>query len=1345
MSGLPASVTTAKQHASFALRAVFGVMLEFLTFAAAPRTLTLPRRLPVRRGSSLLCRRVSNAAAAPDRDRAAARTQPGSVPSRLRSTTHMLRFRRSRLAAHLTELQLRGLPCPAPDAPSRMDSALASAGNTHEQRVLARLMRECAAGAPPVTIPRSHPRRHELTAAALRDGAPVVHQPALTDGKLLDGYGDILLRNSHNPFLPAGGVYPKDGYCVIEVKLASTVKADYALQAGAYSEMLRILSEEVGVSAPGPPFLWLGAAADAPVPLPAEDAAFFFRSVRRAFFDFIRDFDPSASWPPIDAPLRDLAPWTDAVRARMQREDSILQVAGVRRSQVRALERVGVSTMLQLADMSVTEVVDAVDSIGRAPLEALQRQAVLQVLSREQGPGTKLPVYEVRDVAPSAPHGLHRLPPRCPDDLFFDMEGFPLVEGGLEYLFGAWSEDVGGRFHAWWAHTRVEEERQFAAFIQWLWSRWQKAGGHGQSGMHVFHYGHYEVTALRRMACRALTADGLEAGQRLEDLLDASVFVDLYKIVKTSLGIGEPSYSIKNVEKLVGVSRAGDELADAESSVAMYYEWRRTALDSEKKGDPDDERGRALLRDIELYNRQDCESLDRLVQWLRGVAGTHDITYSPWVPPVARADEKTGVEDCEGGDGPLARGACGANALRKSMDSAVIKQCDMLSVELLRNGTSRVRGLFAHLLGFHVRETGPARGRFGDRVSRASSRDLSSLFHDDECLSRVWKSAAPGQDDSAVLEGRGRATSYFDCDPLEPHRLQAGDSCALVHTSSVRRATEVENEGSAEDPFEPVAGFVRVRDVAPGSVGVDLGSKLSLSDMAPTHGALISSDELIICPSAMRASILESASEFHAPVDDDVSKSLPVVVNYLGQTGFRDGDSADHGYAAREDLGEIVANLNGRSFIIQGPPGTGKTVTSARLIEELIFKHGMTVAVSSNSHAAIDNLLERAVQNGIPPLNVLKVGAKSAELELLGVRRASNVGGTKIRPLDVKSERTTKSVCLVGGTAYALSSADALAAFDVLFVDEAGQVPMANFVAMARCATSAVLVGDQQQLDMPLQAKHPDLVGKSCLSYFIGDGIAIVPPSKGVFLETSYRMAPALCEFVSRSMYNNALLPAESAATHAVHTAPAAASPASSAALLSRNSDLSGLVFVNRELHALDEHKLVSVLRGRRHCPTEVQIASAITAQLLCADYTAKRVLSPLRSDDIMVVAPYNVQVAALRDALPAGVRVGTIDKFQGQEAPVVIVSTCAMPEGGLDADGYDSGEGVGLEDSDGNNDDRGTWFALQRKRLNVALSRAQCLAIVIGPEELASRADAKTLEDAGVLAFYSKIVEVGS
>jgi predicted RecB family nuclease len=1223
-----------------------------------------------------------------------------SDQSQLRAPTDLVRFRRSRFAAHLTELHLRGLSLPPGaerDPPSRMSAALASAGDAHETRVLARLAE--LVGAEPFKIPRNHPERYQLTADALRDGVPIVHQPALSDGVLLNGYADVLLRNSHNPFLDTSGlvVPPGDGYSVIEVKLASTVKADYALQAAAYTDLLRPMLASLGLPPPGPAYLWLGAPSVDPQPLDPVEVDYFYQSVRKAFDLFVRDFDPNAPLPPIDAPLSALSPWSGFAKLHITRTDSLLQVAGMRRAQASSLKLAGISTMQELSSMSVEQAIVAVDSIGCAPLEILHKQAELQVASRELSStsGSDVPAFEIINVPVAAPFGLHRLPPHSAGDVYFDMEGFPLVQGGLEYLFGASEGTFNGNiFHAWWGHDRAQEEATFAKVIAWTWNRWhkeQQSMGIDRNcgdGMHVFHYGHYEVTAMRRLASRAVTCDGLEAGFRLEEMLDAGLFVDIYRIVKASLRVGEPSYSIKNAEKLVGVSRAGNQLADAESSVAMYYEWRRSHFGDKDDNDllqspilptsdGSDVHEIPILKDIEDYNRQDCESLERLVLWLRTLSVKHGIVYLPRLLPnrggVSGVESdhgsSTGSDNGNGGDEPLAKGACGSGPLRKKMDSDVIRRGELATMRLLSENSDStaphaLRQAFTNLIGFHVRESGPARARFGDRVQRAVAGDRASLFNDDQCISMVKFDSVMDSSDSEIKQSdvvdssngkmrksrRRRPSVLYSFDPRESSRMRPDSSCAFV-----RPAVAYDYDAGEE---EAVAGFMRIRQVHDdGTIELDVGSKFSLneddgeeSDPIPAVGCLISCDDLIVCPSAMRASILDSALRVER--NDEEHSSL--VNNFLLRRGYtRDVPSSAR--VTRDNVSDVIARLSGDCFVIQGPPGTGKSTLSADVIVNLILKHEKTVAISSNSHAAIDNLLELAVRRGVPAWAVRKIGPKGNErLEELNIGRASSFTGLDIAPYSPLNESlktveidadaaindgrrsagnrtrktTPKPACLVGATAYALSCTEVRGRFDTLFCEEASQVSVANLAAMAPCAESAVLVGDQQQLEMPLQGVHPERVRVSALSYFVGSNVAVVPPSLGLFLETSYRMPPSLCMFLSRYIYDSALVPAASTSSHSVDVMSTITSTPNKC-LPSAGDKLkdSGIVFIGREQFVSSARDIGRQQQSKRCCPTEVMIAIQVMEKLVGRGYSAKGKIGILGVEDILVVAPVRLSL----------------------------------------------------------------------------------------------------------------------
>jgi superfamily I DNA and/or RNA helicase len=225
---------------------------------------------------------------------------------------------------------------------------------------------------------------------------------------------------------------------------------------------------------------------------------------------------------------------------------------------------------------------------------------------------------------------------------------------------------------------------------------------------------------------------------------------------------------------------------------------------------------------------------------------------------------------------------------------------------------------------------------------------------------------------------------------------------------------------------------------------------------------------------------------------------------------------------------------------------------------------------------------------------------------------------------------------------------------------------------MAPSARNLVLLGDQMQLGQPLQGSHPGESGKSCLDYLLRDH-ATVPDGLGLFLGTTWRMHPEVCSFISGAVYEDRLR----AEPHTKNRRIVAARDG-------RIGRAAGLMFVPVE------H------RGNRQAsPEEVDAVAALVDELRRARHTGKdgADLGALTLDDILVVAPYNHQVRLLKERLGPDARAGTIDKFQGQEAPVVIVSMAA---------------------SDANESPRGIDFLFDRNRLNVAISRAQSLAILV-------------------------------
>jgi uncharacterized protein len=369
-----------------------------------------------------------------------------------------------------------------------------------------------------------------------------------------------------------------------------------------------------------------------------------------------------------------------------------------------------------------------------------------------------------------------------------------------------------------------------------------------------------------------------------------------------------------------------------------------------------------------------------------------------------------------------------------------------------------------------------------------------------------------------------------------------------------------------------------------------------------------------------------------------------------------------------DEMKALVRSLDGRHLVIQGPPGSGKTWTSGRLIADLLAR-GQTVGVASTSHKAIHNLVD-AVVEAAAELGLAFDGRKKAS-------RGNPESYYDAPPIeDVEDAEDVVGADLAAGTAWLFSREEQQV--DYLFVDEAGQVSLADALAMGTAARNVVLVGDPQQLDQVIQGAHPPGSDASVLRHLLGEH-ATVPPDRGLFLKWTFRLHPDVCGYISEEFYEGRLEPADVARerTTALGT---------------------GLRWV-----------AVSHEGRKTHAPEEVEAVVRVVGELRAAGI-----------EDVVVVAPYNVQVNALAEALP-GVRVGTVDKFQGQEADAVVYS---------------------MASSSGADVPRGLDFLFSRNRLNVAISRARCLAYLVCSPRLLD-ANARTIEQMRLANALCRLVEL--
>ena len=366
---------------------------------------------------------------------------------------------------------------------------------------------------------------------------------------------------------------------------------------------------------------------------------------------------------------------------------------------------------------------------------------------------------------------------------------------------------------------------------------------------------------------------------------------------------------------------------------------------------------------------------------------------------------------------------------------------------------------------------------------------------------------------------------------------------------------------------------------------------------------------------------------------------------------------------ARESPSELVVRagraLSGQVLAVQGPPGSGKTTTGAALIRALL-DDGLTVGVTALSHKVVNNLLTAVDRPALQKWGEPEDGG-SGLITVVGANDAVVAG------LSSAAEN------LVGGTAWLWARGDMQGLVDVLVIDEAGQFSLANAVAVSSAARSMVLLGDPQQLTQPTQAVHPDGAGISALDHLL-DGHDTIPADHGVFLDRTYRMHPAITSFVSQTSYDGRLASVEGLGAQRVQGGGALSG--------------SGLRW------------LPVAHQGNTSASDEEAALVAALVDDVCGGIwlDATGVERRVTLDDVLVVAPYNRQVARLLEKLPVGARVGTVDKFQGQQAPVVIYSTAS---------------------SSADEAPRGVDFLYDLHRLNVAVSRAKALTVIVASPDL--------------------------
>ncbi len=622
---------------------------------------------------------------------------------------------------------------------------------------------------------------------------------------------------------------------------------------------------------------------------------------------------------------------------------------------------------------------------------------------------------------------------------------------------------------------------------------------------------------------------------------------------------------------------------------------------------------------VEGYNLDDCKSALKLRGWLEQLRASL-VADGTQVP---RPQPKEGVAP-----EPISERARRVLSLVTALTAGIPTEREERSEE------QQAQWLLAHLLDWHRRE------------EKAPWWELFRLcdLTEEELLDE--KAAVAGLRFVARIGGTKKSPIDRYSYPPQETAVQSGDELRLPDGTNfgsveaidrVARMLDIKKRGVQAD-VHPAAVFAH--SVVNSDVLAD--ALLRIADDVVEHG-------------------ISDGTRYRAAREILIQRPPRL---RLGQFEIREGETA-----VQFAVG-IVADLDDTVLAIQGPPGAGKTYTGARMICELVRK-GARVGVSAVSHKVIRNLLDAVMKAadefGLQVMCVQKVQKKSETPSR--IEETTNNGAALARLTDERAN-------VVGGTLWLWAKPEALNAVDVLFIDEAGQMSLANVIAASQAGQSVVLLGDPQQLDQPQQGSHPEGADVSALGHILGDHKTI-PSDRGIFLPETWRLAPSICRFTSEVFYEGRL----SAHAGLEHQALVGTSPFEGAGLWVASVQHDG--HQNSSVEEVDEiDRIVAGLTrpGARWIDSD-EVARSMTA------------------NDVLLVAPYNVQVALLEERLgPRGFRVGTVDKFQGQEAPVVIYSMATSAP----------------EDAP-----HGMEFLYNLNRLNVATSRARCACILVASPRL--------------------------
>ena len=728
--------------------------------------------------------------------------------------------------------------------------------------------------------------------------------------------------------------------------------------------------------------------------------------------------------------------------------------------------------------------------------------------------------------------------------------------------------------------------------------------------------------------------------EQVNDLLRKGKLVDLYNVVDQGIQVSEKEYSLKNLEKFYGFKRKG-EIQKANESTDKYLDWIETG---EKK----------LLEEIKTYNMEDCESTYALREWLLKIK-PQDSSWRIIQEPKER-NRNWERENEE---------------YKKLIDK--------------KHKGLKIKDILGDILGYHKREDMVYWMDFFNRIENKIDEDL---IEDPKCIGDMKK--VKSESDKNDKSGLVKIFTYKFS--KQEFKVQENDN--------------VDNALDGDFKTKSIGKIIKIDELEKDESTIQITSKKNLPPiLSIVKGGWVNPDPIIKAIRRFVDSSLRDEKKYKATYEI-LNKNYPKIKNIKEGENIIENENIVEDDDFLKESFKTVEAMDKTYLYFQGPPGVGKTHAAAFIVIKLL-KKSKKIGITANSHKVIFNLLskieELSLKDNFSFTGFHKPGS-SPEKRFNNGKFIKNTGRVKTAKNKYEDqmdlEFKSMNADLFSGTAWCFSRLACDEKLDYIFVDEAGQLSIADIVAISLSAKNVVIIGDQMQLGSPTSALHPGDSGKS-VPEFLLENQDTISSNKGIFIDKSRRLHPKICDFISENFYDGRLKYFDFTKKRKI-------------SFLKKETLLpdTGIIMTNAK------HKEIC----RQKSVEEGKLVKDFYNRIIESTFVdkEKNIERKMEIEDILTVAPYNVQVNYLKSILPKNARVGTIDKFQGQEAPVTIIS---------------------MTTSDPESLPRNVDFFFSRNRLNVAVSRSQCLSIIIMNKKILE-INCRKIEHMRLVNTFMKLLE---